>query len=94
MERPNTVSGLEAKKAELFKLRDQLEADLRSIVSDIDHLEGAIGLFDKTAGLARYVRQYWAKKGLGRCAGTPCSNLTHSRQMSQAPAVQPGDTEW
>lgn len=63
MERPNTVAGLEAKKAELIKLRDQLEADLRSIVSDIDHLDGAIALFAKNAGQTRYVRQYRAKKG-------------------------------
>jgi hypothetical protein len=62
-ERPNTVAGLKAKKAELERLRDQLEADLRSVVSDIDHLDGAIALFAKSEGHRRYVRQYRAKKG-------------------------------
>jgi hypothetical protein len=33
LERPNTVAGLEAKKADLVRLRDQLEADLRSVTA-------------------------------------------------------------
>lgn len=63
MERPNTVSGLIAKKVELERLRDELEADLRAVVADIDHLDGALALFAKAEGRARYVRQYRAKKG-------------------------------
>jgi hypothetical protein len=57
MERPNTVAGLVAKKAELEKLRDGLEADLRAVVADIDHLDGGIRPFDQTQGRERYVRQ-------------------------------------
>jgi hypothetical protein len=63
VERPNTVAGLVAKKAELEKVRDGLEADLRAVVADIDHLDGAIRLFGQTQGRERYVRQYRAKKG-------------------------------
>ena len=48
-ERPNTVSGLEAKKAELVKYRDALEAEIRKVTCDIDHLEAAIALFDPNA---------------------------------------------
>lgn len=62
-ERPNTVAGLEAKKAELERLRDQLESDLRNVVSDIDHLDGALRLFGVLQTRERYVRQYRAKKG-------------------------------
>lgn len=65
-ERPNTVSGLEAKRAELEKIRAQLEADLRAVVCDIDHLEGAIKLFDPEAtpdAVRRYTTRHRAKKG-------------------------------
>jgi hypothetical protein len=33
-ERPNTVAGLVAKRAELVKLRDQLEAEARNVTVD------------------------------------------------------------
>jgi hypothetical protein len=46
VDRPNTVSGLVAKRDELAKCRDQLEADIRAVTVDIDHLEAAIRLFD------------------------------------------------
>jgi hypothetical protein len=49
LERPNTVAGLEAKKADLVRLRDQLEADLRAVTADIDHLDGAILLFSASS---------------------------------------------
>jgi hypothetical protein len=62
-ERPNTVAGLEAKKAELEELRDQLESDFRNVVSDIDHLDGALRLFGILPTREHYVRQYRAKKG-------------------------------
>jgi len=63
MERPNTVSGLVAKKAELEKVRDGLEADLRAVVADLDHLDAAIRLFGQTQARGRYMRQYRARKG-------------------------------
>jgi hypothetical protein len=63
MERPNTVAGLVAKKAELEKVRDSLEADLRGVTADIDHLDAAIRLFGSVQARGRYMRQYRAKKG-------------------------------
>ena len=63
VERPNTVSGLVAKKAELEKVRDGLEADLRAIVADLDHLDATIRLFGETQARGRYMRQYRARKG-------------------------------
>ena len=45
-DRPNTLSGLVSKRAELVKYRDQLEADIRAVTVDIDHLEAAIRIFD------------------------------------------------
>ncbi|HLY79394.1 MAG TPA: hypothetical protein VKQ70_08480 [Caulobacteraceae bacterium] len=62
-ERPNTVAGLLAKRAELIRLREHLESDLRAVTADIDHLEGAILLFNGAKHHLRYVRQYRAKKG-------------------------------
>ena len=66
MERPNTVSGLEAKRAELIAYRGRLECELRKLTCDLDHLEAAIALFDpqqtpKT--VLRYVAKHRAKKG-------------------------------
>ena len=66
MERPNTVAGLTAKRAELIKLRKSLELELRQLTSDIDHLEAAIRLFDPAntpAARKRYGAQHRAKKG-------------------------------
>jgi hypothetical protein len=65
-ERPNTVSGLEAKRAELIRLRERLEADLRAVTCDIDHLEGAILLFDPENTLEAvrgYTQRHRARKG-------------------------------
>jgi hypothetical protein len=45
-ERPNTLSGLVAKRDELVRYRDQLEADIRALTCDIDHIEAAIRIFD------------------------------------------------
>jgi hypothetical protein len=63
IDRPNTVAGLRAKKTELERLRDQLDADLRAVVADIDHLDAAIRLFGETQTRERHMRQYRAKKG-------------------------------
>ena len=66
MERPNTVAGLEAKRAELVKLRAAHEAEIRKLTCDIDHLEAAIALFDPAntpAAIRAYVVKHRAKKG-------------------------------
>ena len=65
-ERPNTVSGLQAKRAELVKYRDRLEAEHRKVTVDIDHLEASIALFDPKAApntLQAYVTRHRARKG-------------------------------
>jgi hypothetical protein len=65
-ERPNTVSGLIAKRAELVRLRADLERELRAVTCDIDHLDGAIRLFDPDqtpAARKRYATKHRAKKG-------------------------------
>jgi len=66
VERPNTLSGLEAKRAELLRYRDDLEAEHRRVTIDIDHLEAAIKMFsiDTTPGaIRRYVVRHRARKG-------------------------------
>lgn len=66
MERPNTVAGLNAKLAELVRYRKALEAEVRKVTCDIDHLEAAIRLFDPettSAAIKRYVVKHRAKKG-------------------------------
>ena len=65
-ERPNTLSGLVAKRAELVKLRDRLEADIRAVTCDIDHLEAAIRIFDPEdtpEARRRYAALHRAPKG-------------------------------
>lgn len=66
MERPNTLSGLVAKRDELAKYRDQLEADIKALTVDIDHLEAAIRIFDpedSPAARKRYAALHRAPKG-------------------------------
>lgn len=66
MERPNTVAGLEAKRAELIAYRSRLECELRKLTCDLDHLEAAIALFDPEQTpkvVLRYVAKHRAKKG-------------------------------
>lgn len=65
-ERPNTVAGLVAKRAELVKLRKELERELHKVTCDLDHLDGAIALFDPVntpRAVARYAVKHRAKKG-------------------------------
>lgn len=65
-ERPNTVSGLEAKRAELRKLRERLESDLKAVTCDLDHLDAAIRLFDPETtpdAIRRYTTRHRARKG-------------------------------
>lgn len=66
MESPNTVSGLIAKRDELVRVRERLADDLRRITCDIDHLEGAIRIFnpENTPEAAqRYILKYRARGG-------------------------------
>lgn len=66
MERPNTVAGLVEKRAELIKLRSQLEADIKALTVDIDHLEAAIRIFDPEdtpEARRRYAALHRAPKG-------------------------------
>ena len=65
-ERPNTVSGLNAKREELLRYRKQLHAEIRKVTCDIDHLEAAARLFTDGAsftGFKPYVVHHRARKG-------------------------------
>jgi len=65
-ERPNTVSGLNAKREELLRYRKQLQAEIRKVTCDIDHLEAAARLFTDGAsftGFKPYVVHHRARKG-------------------------------
>ncbi len=65
-DRPNTISGLAAKRAELVAYRDQLEDDIRAVTCDIDHLEAAIRIFDpedSPTARRRYAAMHRAPKG-------------------------------
>ncbi|WP_339914104.1 hypothetical protein [uncultured Brevundimonas sp.] len=65
-ERPNTVAGLLSKRAELAKLLKRVRADERLIISDLDHIDGAIRLFEpevRADRVVRYPTQHRAKKG-------------------------------
>jgi hypothetical protein len=41
VERPNTVAGLNAKRGDLVRYRQNLEAEVRKVTCDIDHIEAA-----------------------------------------------------
>jgi hypothetical protein len=45
-ERPNTVSGLVAKHAELSALRDKYKTEIKNLDEDMRHLASVIRLFD------------------------------------------------
>ena len=64
--RPNTVSGLNAKRDELVKYRASLEAEIRKVTCDIDHIEAAVRLFNPDTAIVAfkaYIVQHRAKKG-------------------------------
>jgi hypothetical protein len=65
-ERPNTVSGLNAKRDELIRYRQALHKEVRKVTCDIDHIEAAIRLFDPDnapAAFKRYTVRHRARKG-------------------------------
>jgi hypothetical protein len=65
-ERPNTLSGLVARRAQLVQYRDQLENDIRAVTVDIDHLEASIRIFDPEdtpEARRRYAALHRAPKG-------------------------------
>jgi hypothetical protein len=45
-ERPNTIAGLVAKRAEIAGQINQARATLRQLIIDLDHVDAAIRLFD------------------------------------------------
>lgn len=62
MERPNTIAGLQAKRAELLRLHDQLMADAKKVVCDLDHIDATIRLFDPDADFQRRIKNRYATK--------------------------------
>ena len=53
MERPNTVSGLQAKRKELAALHGRLTDEARKVLRDIEHVDACIKMFDPEARLHR-----------------------------------------
>lgn len=65
-ERPNTVAGLVEKRAQLAGKLKYLRAEQRRVICDLDHIDGAIRLFDENADTSRTIRyptKHRAKKG-------------------------------
>lgn len=52
-ERPNTISGLQAKRRELGQLRKHLLDEAKKVLGDIDHIDACIKLFDPKADIER-----------------------------------------
>ena len=68
MERPNTISGLNAKRKELATLHNQLVKEAKKVLCDIDHIDAVIRVFDPDADverirLNRYATKHRAPKG-------------------------------
>jgi hypothetical protein len=66
MERPNTIAGLNAKREELIAYRKALQAEIRKVTCDIDHLEAAARLFEPgntPAEFKAYMVRHRARKG-------------------------------
>jgi hypothetical protein len=51
-ERPNTVAGLVAKRAEIAGKIDEARETLRQLIVDLDHVDAAIRLFDPDYDIA------------------------------------------
>lgn len=102
MERPNTVSGLLAKRAELAAMIRFHQAELRKMVCDLDHLDATIRLFDPNADIsrvARYPTKHRAHKGEMvrfvlaslRDAPRPITSLEITRAMIAARGLNADD---
>ncbi len=97
MERPLTVAGLVEKRGELVKLQADLETELAKLTADIDHLDGAIRLFDPEQVPSirkRFLIDHKARSGqMHRFvleALRKASGPVTSRQLAQAWATEHG----
>lgn len=92
MERPNTVAGLVAKRKELMAFRAGLEADLRRVSYDLEHLDAAIRLFQADSAAVdtrRYMTGHRARQGeLRRFV------LDHLRQAGHAVTSRELAEQW
>ena len=104
MERPNTIAGLQEKRAELTKLHKHLVAEAKKVVCDLDHIDACIRLFDPDADiervrLNRYATKHRAPKGhlkrfvLGqfRVATAPLSSRQITEAWIEDRGLQPDD---
>jgi hypothetical protein len=89
-DRPQTIAGLTAKHAELRRVQRQLQADLRAVQCDLDHLAACLRIFRAEGGpraRRRYAIKFKASRGqthryvLG-CLREAAAPLT-SRQMAE-----------
>ena len=98
-DRPLTVAGLQAKRKELLKLRDDLAAEIRAVVCDIDHLDACIRMFDPDQApraRPRFETKHRATRGETQrfvlsCLREATEPLT-ARQMAEAWAKAKGIT--
>jgi len=103
-ERPNTISGLQAKRAELVKLYENLVADAKKVTCDIDHIDATIRLFDPDADIQRRTKNRYAIKhrahfghtkrfllNLLRTAEAPLSSKDMSNAWIEDRGLQPDE---
>lgn len=83
MERPNTISGLQAKRKELATLHKQLIAEAKKVLCDIDHIDATIRLFDPDADLERIRRNRYATKHRAPKGYLKRFVLDHLREASE-----------
>jgi len=104
IERPNTIAGLQEKRAELAKLHKHLVAEAKKVLCDIDHVDACIRLFDPDADierirLNRYATKHRAPKGhlkrfvLGqfRVAAGPLTSRQITEAWIEDRGLQPDD---
>lgn len=102
MERPNTISGLIAKRAELAGQIAHAQKQLRSMVCDLDHLDATIRLFDPDADTSRVKPYRTAHRALRgemqrfvlralREAQEPLTSLEITRAMIEARGLNADD---
>ena len=99
MDRPLTVSGLLDKRAELIKLRDQLQGELEAVSFDLDHLDATIRLFDPeqvSPVRRRYTAQHAARGGeMARFVlATPYGRRTGRSRRARSVCAGPQRTVW